>query len=112
MSACAITFQITHQCRNCGQHHPAQRVLQSGIKKSECPLCHSTDVVELESTELDVNSEAITQSCVEYTVVFRMEDGHQSKRAFMRTLTETFADHNVEIVEIHSGNTLRAAGGQ
>ncbi|RMV77771.1 hypothetical protein ALP05_101460 [Pseudomonas caricapapayae] len=47
---------------------------------------------------------------MEYTVVFRME-GDCSRRSFMEKLTETFADDEVEILEIQSGNKLTAAGG-
>ncbi|RMU29927.1 hypothetical protein ALP31_200036 [Pseudomonas amygdali pv. morsprunorum] len=43
--------------------------------------------------------------CMEYTVVFRME-GDCSRRSFMEKLTETFADQEVEILEIQAGNKL------
>ncbi|WP_394298302.1 DnaB-like helicase N-terminal domain-containing protein [Pseudomonas amygdali] len=45
-----------------------------------------------------------------YTVVFRME-GDCSRRSFMEKLTETFADHEVEILEIQAGNKLVESGG-
>ncbi|EGH46683.1 hypothetical protein PSYPI_32013 [Pseudomonas syringae pv. pisi str. 1704B] len=37
--------------------------------------------------------------------MFRMEDGC-SRRSFMEKLTETFADQEVEILEIQAGNKL------
>ncbi|KPB66516.1 Uncharacterized protein AC512_4354 [Pseudomonas savastanoi pv. phaseolicola] len=43
--------------------------------------------------------------------MFRMSPG-TSRKAFMKKLTDTFVDHEVEILEIQSGDKLGGLGGQ
>ncbi|QHE95829.1 MULTISPECIES: hypothetical protein [Pseudomonas syringae group] len=103
MNPCANAFSITDECRNCGQHLPAHVAMTA----AECPVCHSGDLVEVLTTDTKALDAAPNQMpcCMEYTVVFRME-GDCSRRSFMEKLTETFADHEVEILEIQAGNKL------
>ncbi|AVB13180.1 MULTISPECIES: hypothetical protein [Pseudomonas syringae group] len=103
MNPCASPPSITDECRNCGQHLPPHVAIAEG----ECPVCHSGDLVEVLTVETKALDAALNQMprCMEYTVVFRMEDGC-SRRSFMEKLTETFADQEVEILEIQAGNKL------
>ncbi|RMN22549.1 hypothetical protein ALQ64_03325 [Pseudomonas cannabina] len=103
MNTCAKALLITDECRNCGQHLPAHVAMTA----AECPVCHSGDLVEVLTVETKALDAALNQMprCMEYTVVFRMEDGC-SRRSFMEKLTETFADHEVEILEIQAGDKL------
>ncbi|KPW16857.1 Uncharacterized protein ALO83_02332, partial [Pseudomonas cannabina pv. alisalensis] len=103
MNPSANSFSITDECRNCGQHLPAHVAMTA----AECPVCHSGDLVEVLTADTKALDAAPNQMpcCMEYTVVFRME-GDCSRRSFMEKLTETFADHEVEILEIQAGNKL------
>nr|WP_232508476.1 hypothetical protein [Pseudomonas syringae group genomosp. 3] len=62
------------------------------------------EVLTVETKALDAALNQMPR-CMEYTVVFRME-GDFSRRSFMEKLTETFADQEVEILEIQAGNKL------
>ncbi|GKQ31560.1 zinc ribbon domain-containing protein [Pseudomonas syringae pv. theae] len=106
-------FCITHECRNCGQHQPRTAVIPAAEDAPECPSCHSGEIVELElvDSQWRVNALHKTPRSTEYTVVFRMGPG-TSRGAFMKKLTDTFVDHEVEILEIQSGNKLSGSGGQ
>ncbi|KPB80627.1 hypothetical protein EIG75_15135 [Pseudomonas syringae] len=113
MSARSKPFCITHECRTCGQHHPLNAVTPVEEGSPECPSCHSGEIVELElvDSQWRVNASNRTPHSTEYTVVFRMGPG-TSRGAFMKKLTDTFVDHEVEILEIQSGNKLSGSGGQ
>ncbi|WP_230847899.1 hypothetical protein, partial [Pseudomonas amygdali] len=108
MNPCANALSITDECRNCGQHLPPHVAIAEG----ECPVCHSGDLVEVLTVDTKALDAALNPMprCMEYTVVFRME-GDCSRRSFMEKLTETFADHEVEILEIQAGNKLVESGG-
>ncbi|KAA8691310.1 Uncharacterized protein ALO80_00090 [Pseudomonas caricapapayae] len=108
MNPRANALPLTDECRNCGQHLAAHVAMTA----AECPVCHSGDLVEILPVDTKPFDTALKQMprCMEYTVVFRME-GDCSRRSFMEKLTETFADDEVEILEIQSGNKLTAAGG-
>ncbi|WP_117144000.1 hypothetical protein [Pseudomonas coronafaciens] len=103
MNPCANSLSITDECRNCGQHLPPHVAAES----KECPVCHSGEIVELELVDSQWQFNALNKPphSKEYTVVFRMEPG-TSRRAFMKRLTDTFVDHEVEILEIQAGNKL------
>lgn len=109
MNARKKTISITDECRNCGHHIPAH----IAMKAAECPICHSGELGELIAVDVKSLNETLNQAPqhTEYTVVFRMEGGGYSRRSFMQKLTDTFVDHEVEIVEIQSGNKLRLSGG-
>ncbi|QQN28736.1 hypothetical protein [Pseudomonas syringae group genomosp. 3] len=113
MSARNKPLCITHECRTCGQHHPLNAVTPVAEGSPECPSCHSGEIVELElvDSQWRVNASNRTPHSTEYTVVFRMGPG-TSRGAFMKKLTDTFVDHEVEILEIQSGNKLSGSGGQ
>ncbi|MCW6054554.1 hypothetical protein [Pseudomonas fragariae (ex Marin et al. 2024)] len=113
MSARNKPLCITHECRSCGHHHPFAAVMPAGKRAPECPSCHSGEVVELELVhpQWSVVASSKAPDSKEYTVVFRMSPG-TSRKAFMKKLTDTFVDHEVEILEIQSGDKLGGSGGQ
>lgn len=65
MTARVDQLQITHECRNCGAHHPAHRVLTDHCGVLACPLCSGQEIVELE----DASSSALPR--------FHAESGFQ-----------------------------------
>ncbi|WP_054997808.1 MULTISPECIES: hypothetical protein [Pseudomonas syringae group] len=95
MNPSANSLSITDECRNCGQHLPAHVAMTA----AECPVCHSGDLVEVLTADTKALDAAPNQMpcCME---------GDCSRRSFMEKLTETFADHEVEILEIQAGNKL------
>ncbi|MDU8358509.1 hypothetical protein [Pseudomonas syringae group sp. J309-1] len=112
MSARNQPLSITHECRNCGHHHPNNAVMPEADGRRECPKCYSGEIVQLELVDSEWMGSALNKvpSSSEYTVVFRMDSGN-SRKAFMQQLTETFVDHEVEILEIQSGNKLNGLRG-
>ncbi|APQ05636.1 hypothetical protein RYA05_10490 [Pseudomonas syringae pv. actinidiae] len=113
MSTHNTPFLITHQCCNCGHHLPRTAVLATPGHQPECPRCHSGEIIELEPLDAEWRVTSINKAprSNEYTVVFRIKPAG-SQKAFMKMLTDTFVDHEVEIVEMQSGNKLTASGGK